>query len=251
MSRPQVVCLPGGVAPAALRCALLKAGVGDDADLFLKDLEVYRGPAPPPDFSIDLELKGVDRFADDHGLDRFHLVGYSGGGFISLAYAGTRPGRVESLALFEPASIPGPLSADEGSAYTALVETLHGLEGPAFMDAFVRAQLKPGVEPPPRPPGPPSPEMQKRPAGIEALMRAFSSYQFDRSTLEACHFPVFIGYGDQTNEIEAVRAGILARLFEDIRVRRFSGVHHFVAPELIYTKEHVRLLRELWRRGTD
>jgi pimeloyl-ACP methyl ester carboxylesterase len=248
--RPRVVCLPGGVAPAAQRYSPLRAGVGDDAELYLKDLEVYRDPRPPAGYSVDLELNAIDSYADSNSLERFHLLGYSGGGFLSLAYAGTRPQRTQSLSLFEPARIPGPSTPEESVGVDALAKKLSGLEGPAFMSAFVREQLKPGVEPPPPPaPTSTSPEMQKRPAGIAAMMHAFSAYQFDRSNLEACPFPVFLGYGDLTYEAESVRAGVLARLFADIHIKRFAGVHHFVAPEQIYTPDHARLLLDHWRRA--
>src|SRR5690349_11777258 len=228
--KPQVLCLPGGVAPAVQRYAPLLAAIGDRADLHLKDLEVYREAKPPTGYSVEMELAAIDSFADEHGLTRFHLLGYSGGGFLSLAYAGTRPSRIQSLAVFEPARIPGPKTPEESAADDALGARLKGLEGPAFMSAFVRGQLKPGVEPPP-PPTSTSPEMQKRPAGIAALMQAFTVFDFDRSRLEAAPFPAFLGYGDLTHEVESIRAGVLARLFADIQVRRFAGVHHFVPPE--------------------
>jgi pimeloyl-ACP methyl ester carboxylesterase len=135
---PQVICMPGGIAPAAQRYAPLVAAVGGRADLHLKDLEVYAGGTPPADYSIDQEVAALDRFADSMDLDRFHLVGYSGGGFISLAYAGTRPERVLSLALFEPAMVPGDMTADERELTDAFRSKLHGLEGEPLMSAFVR-----------------------------------------------------------------------------------------------------------------
>lgn len=243
-----MICLPGGVAPAAQRYAPLLAAVGEDAELYLKDLEVYRDATPPADYSVEPELDAIDSYADSHSLERFHLLGYSGGGFLSLAHAGSRPRRIKSLSLFEPARIPGPLTPEESAGFEGLAKKLKGLEGPAFVAAFVREQLKAGVEPPP-PPTSTSPEMQKRPAGIAAMMQAFSDYRFDRSLLEASQFAVFLGYGDLTYEAESVRAGVLARLFADIHIRRFAGVHHFVAPEEIYTPDHVRLLLDHWRRA--
>ncbi|GAC1643748.1 MAG: hypothetical protein NVS9B11_13540 [Candidatus Dormibacteraceae bacterium] len=54
-----------------------------------------------------MEVEAIKRFADSLGLARFHLLGYSGGGFMSLAFAGAHPRRLLSLALFEPASVPG------------------------------------------------------------------------------------------------------------------------------------------------
>src|SRR5712692_9344422 len=83
--RPQVICLPGGVAPAAERYAPLVGSLAGAADLYVKDLEVYARDKPAPDYSVELELRAVDDFADARGLNRFHLVGYSGGGFLSLA----------------------------------------------------------------------------------------------------------------------------------------------------------------------
>jgi len=250
MNKPQVVCIPGSVAPAAQRYRPLIDGVGDAADLHLRDLEVYREATPAPGYSIDEELEAIDRFADSKGLRRFHLVGYSGGGYISLAYAGTRPERVISLALFEPAQIPGKLSDEEQGMFDSLEAKLRGLQGAEFMATFVREQLKPGVPmPPPPPPGPPSPEMQKRPAGIAALIRAFQAFQFDRARFTEGQFPVFLGYGEQTHEFQQLQAGVLAWLFADIHVRRYAGIHHFVPPEMIYTWEHVGALLDMWQRA--
>jgi pimeloyl-ACP methyl ester carboxylesterase len=249
--KPQVVCLPGIVAPAGQRYRPIIEAVGDGADLHLKELEVYREAAPPSDYSIEEELDAVDRFADARVLDRFHLIGYSGGGFISLAYGGTRSARVKSLALFEPARIPGPLTPDEQAVFDTLEVKLRGLNGADFMSAFVREQVKPGVQLPPPPSGPPSPEMQKRPAGIAALIRAFEAYRFERARLAQAAFPVFLAYGDQTHEIESIKAGVLASLFGEITIRRYRGVHHFVPPEAIYTADHVRALHELWLRAEE
>jgi pimeloyl-ACP methyl ester carboxylesterase len=247
--KPQVICLPGGVAPAAQRYAPLADALGSQAQLHLKDLEVYRGETPPPDYSVELELAAVDEFAKSEGLERFHLIGYSGGGFISLAYAGTRPARVESLALFEPAMVPGDMTAEERALTDAFRAKLEGLEGPELMSAFVREQLRPGVELPPSPPMPLPPAMLKRPAGIAAMMGTFFTYPFDRDRFRHCRFPVYLGYGDLTSEMEVVKAGILAGLFGDIRVQRYAGIHHFVPPERIYTQEHARALDALWQHA--
>jgi len=249
--RTQVICVPGSVAPAAQRYRPLVEAVGDAADLHLKDLEVYREARPPADYSIAEENDAIDRFADSLRLDRFHLVAYSGGGFISLAYSGTHPDRVLSLGVFEPARIPGPLTAEERTFFTMLDERLKGLDGDQFMTTFVREQVKQGAQLPPPPQGPVSAEMQKRPAGIAALIRAFDAYAFDRDLLRSARFPVFYGYGDQSHDEQALKAGILAQLFADIHVERFTGVHHFVPPEQIYTRQHVDALLDLWAKAEE
>jgi pimeloyl-ACP methyl ester carboxylesterase len=237
------------VAPAAQRYGPLKAHVGERAALHLKDLEVYAGDTPPPDYSIEMEVAALEKFADSLHLDRFHLAGYSGGGFIALAVAGTRPHRLLSLALFEPAMIPGKMTPAEHSLADALRTQLAGLEGAEFMAAFVRLQLKPGVEAP-RPPAQAAPGMQNRPAGIAAMMRAFLAYRFDRDLFRAAGFPVFLGYGDLTHEVEAIKASVLAGFFGDIRVKRYTSVHHFVPADQIYTAEHARALEDLWAHGS-
>src|SRR6266852_6591863 len=115
-----VICLPGGVAPAAQGYGPLKAVLQGGAELHLKEHELYRGDTPPAGYSVEMELDAIDRFADALGLDRFHLVGYSGGGFLSLAYAGTRPRRLQSLAIFEPARVRGKATEDEQAATDSL-----------------------------------------------------------------------------------------------------------------------------------
>ncbi|HYL07950.1 MAG TPA: alpha/beta hydrolase [Candidatus Udaeobacter sp.] len=244
----QVICVPGSVAPAAQRYGPLVAAAGDDAEFHLKDLEVYREAVPAPDYSIEEELDAIDRLADSRRIDRFHLVAYSGGGFISLAYGATRPQRLLSLGLFEPARIPGELTGEELAFYSGLEAKLRGLQGPEFMATFTREQVKPGAKLSPPPPSV-SPEMQKRPAGIAALLRAFDAFRLDRDLFRNCPFPVFYAYGDLSHEEQALKAAILSRLFADVHIRRMSGVHHFVPPEQIYTASHVESLRQLWARG--
>lgn len=244
----QVVALPGGVMPAALRYQHLSNVLGDEFQLRLKDLEVYAGEQPPPGYSVAMEVEALGRFADSLGLERFHLLGYSGGGFVSLAFAGAHPERLLSLAVFEAASIPGPLTPEEAGLFETLRAELAGKTGPDFMRTFMQLQVKPGVELTP-PAGAPPPWMGRRPGGLAAMLAAFGEYAFDRESLRRCRFPVFLGYGEQTGIHEEIRAGILARVLPDVHIRRFSGIHHFVPPEAIYMPEHVRALRELWNRA--
>ena len=231
--------------PAAMRYASLKAALGAEVEMHIKDLEVYARDEPPPDYSIGQEVAALAAFADSLKLERFHLLGYSGGGFVSLAFAGTYPERLLSLAVFEPARVPGKLTLREATLDRQLRRALAGKTGPEFMRIFVTQQLRQGVEAPPSS-GPPPPWMGKRPAGLAAMLNAFGSYEFERSQLRNCNFPVFYGYGDQTTEMVGLQAEVLGGLLPDIRIRRFAGMHHFVPPEQIYTPEHIEGLRELW-----
>ena len=87
MSALQVMLLPGSVLPADLAYGGLVTVLGADVETIVKDLEVYREDAPPPDYSLDTEVDGVLRDADARGWGSFHLAGYSGGGSAALAFA--------------------------------------------------------------------------------------------------------------------------------------------------------------------
>lgn len=100
MEPTRVLLLPGIVLPAELAYGALLASLGPGIDAVAKDLEVYSGPRPPAGYSLDTEVDGLARFADDRGWDTIHLAGYSGGGTAALAFTARR---VRSLALLEPA----------------------------------------------------------------------------------------------------------------------------------------------------
>lgn len=55
------------------------------------------------DYSVRGRSEDLAAVADALGLDRFVLVGHSGGGAVSLRYAGHDPGRVAGLLLVDPA----------------------------------------------------------------------------------------------------------------------------------------------------
>jgi pimeloyl-ACP methyl ester carboxylesterase len=101
-ARPQVILLPGAVLPADLAYGALLEALGDEVEAVAKELEVYAGEEPPPEYTLDVEIEGILRAAEASGFERFHLVGYSGGGASSLAFAARHPERLRSLALLEP-----------------------------------------------------------------------------------------------------------------------------------------------------
>jgi pimeloyl-ACP methyl ester carboxylesterase len=243
--KTDVIALPGGIMPAGIRYTSLQKALATEVDFHLKDLELYASDAPPPEYAIDLEVDAMARFADSLGLEHFHLLGYSGGGFISLAFAGTYPRRLLSLAVFEAARIPGTLTAAEADFYAGIREALAGKQGSEFMGTFVSQHLREGVQSLP-PSGPPPPWMRSRPAGLAAMLKAFGEYEFDRNRFRDCNFPVLYGYGGLTHPKEELQAAVLGRLLPDVRIRRFDGIHHFVPPEEIYNGDHIQALRELW-----
>jgi pimeloyl-ACP methyl ester carboxylesterase len=243
------VLLPGGVLPAGPAYAVLLEVLGDRVDAVTKDLEVYSGDAPPPDFTLDIEVEGILREADLRGFDRFHLVGYSGGGASSLAFTATHGERLLSLAVLEPAWAGNERTPEE-EALVQQFQALESLPPNEFMAGFVRLQLAPGVELPPSPEGPPPPWMAKRPAGLRAFLRAFDDGHLDLAALRGFKRPVYFALGGLSNPDYYGRiAERLAAIFPDFTVETFTDRHHFDPPHRIEPERLSDSLLALWQRA--
>ena len=248
----RVILLPGSVLPSDLAYGSLVSALGSDTDAVMKDLEVYATPEAPPDYTLDLEVGGVLRDADERGWERFHLVGYSGGGAAALALAAHHPGRLASLALLEPAwAGRWDLSPGEQELWREY-DRLEALPPDQFMRAFMRLNVKPGVELPPPPPGDPPPWMAQRPAGIRAFMKAFRTYELDREALARFDRPVYFAVGGLSNpdQFEAI-ATRLGRVFPDFQLEVFEERHHFDPPHRIEPERLADSLTALWRRAGE
>jgi len=248
-TRHLVLLLPGGVLPAEPAYAALLEVLGERVRAVAKDLEVYAGDEPPPSFSLGTEVEGILREADAHGFDRFHLVGYSGGGASSLAFAALYPERLLSLALLEPAWAGN----DRTPAEDALMPHFRALEPlppDQFMAGFMRLQLAPGVEPPPPREGPPPPWMAKRPAGVRAFIAAFDSGELDVEALRAFDRPVYFALGGRSNpDYYARMADRLAAIFPDFTLETFPERHHFDPPHRIEPDRLADSLLVVWQRA--
>lgn len=248
--RRGVLLLPGSVLPADLAYGSLISALGDAVEAVAKDLEVYATDEPSPAYSLDTEVAGVIREADRRNWDRFHLVGYSGGGAAALAFCARYPEQLVSLALLEPAWAGNwSLSAKEQALWKQY-ERLEQLPPEQFMSAFTRLGLRPGVAPPSPPEGPPPPWMAKRPAGISAFMRTFKTYQLDRDALHRFERPVYFVLGglsnpDQYDEI----AKRLADVFPDFTLEIFEHRHHFDPPHRIEPDRLAASLLPIWARA--
>ncbi len=248
----EAILLPGGVMPAGLAYGSLIAELGDDVDAIAKDLELYAGPEPPAGYTLDHEIAGVLRAARDAGFDRFHLVGYSGGGASSVAFAARHPERLLSLALLEPAWIGNDeLSAEEQDVWRE-VDRIAALPPAEMMRAFVAVQLAQGVEPAPPPPGPPPPWMATRPAGLRTLIAAFGSTELDLDALRAFERPVYFALGGRSNPSYYGRMAERARaIFPDFTLEVFDERHHFDPPHRVEPERTARALRAHWARAGD
>jgi pimeloyl-ACP methyl ester carboxylesterase len=245
----RVVLLPGAVLPAEPAYAAILEVLADRVDAVAKDLELYWGEQPPTDYSLDTEVEGVLREANRRGFDRFHLVGYSGGGASSLAFAAQHSDRLFSLALLEPAWAGNARTTEEEVLWSRF-HALEELSTDRFMAGFVRLQLAPGVEPPPPPDGPPPPWMAKRPAGIRALIDAFDSGDVDVEALRTFTRPVYFAVGGRSNpDYFARMADRLAAIFPDFTVETFSERHHFDPPHRIEPDRLADSLLAVWQRA--
>lgn len=247
------ILLPGIILPAELAYGALREALDDEVDARAKDLEVYRDDEPPANYGLDVEIDGVLREADAAGLERFHLVGYSGGGAAALACAAKQPDRLLSLALLDPAWIGwSGMGPEERSVWDAF-EAMESLPAEELMPRFVRASLRPGVEPPPAPEGPAPPWMAKRPAGIRALMQTFRDSDLDHGVLRRFERPVYYALGGRSNPDTYERqAHRLERLLPDFTLEIFRERHHFDPPHRVEPERLAASLLAHWRRaGTE
>lgn len=244
-----VVFLPGGVLPAEPAYAALLAVLGERVNGVAKDLEVYAGDVPPADFSLDTEVEGIVRVADAHGFERFHLVGYSGGGASSLAFAARHGQRLLSLTLLEPAWAGNDRTPAE-EAVMRRFRALERLPPDQFMAGFLHLQLAPGVEPPPPPDGPPPAWLAKRPAGLRAFIKAFDNGDLDLDALRAFDRPVYFALGGLSNpDYYGRMAERLAAIFPDFTIETFPNRHHFDPPHRIEPELLAQSLLALWQRA--
>jgi len=248
--RLQAILLPGAIMPAELAYADLVGTLGTDVDARLKEHELYATSEPPADWGLETEVEGIRRFADEADFERFHLVGYSGGGAIAIAFCVTYPERLASLALNEPAWTGNENLTEDERELGREYERIMALPEDQLMPEFVRVQLAPGIEPPPRPQGPPPPWMATRPEGVNAFTRAFKTSPLDIERLRAFDRPVLDTIGGRSNPV-AVRlpAERLGQIFPDFTVEVFEERHHFDPPHRAEPQRYARSLRKLWARA--
>jgi pimeloyl-ACP methyl ester carboxylesterase len=228
----------------------LIAELGEAADAHPKDLELYAGDAPPTGWSLDAEVEGIDRLADEVGFDQFHLVGYSGGGAACLRYATVHGDRLMSLAVMEPAFAGWAGMGPEERAHFERFVVIPTLPEPEQLAAFQALQLAPGVPRPTPPPGPPPPWMAKRPAGIRAFLATFFASDLDHVALRRFERPVWFALGGRSHPDYYRRmADRLATVLMDYEVEVFPDRHHFDPPHRIEPARVAASLRNVWARA--
>ena len=190
------------------------------------------------------------RTAEEFGFERFHLVGYSGGGASSVAFAAKHPGRLLSLALLEPAWMGNDELSPEEQEVWREFDRIATLPSAEMMPPFLKMQLAPGVESPPPPPGPPSPWMATRPAGLRTLIATFRSTTLDLDDLRGFTQPVYFAFGGKSNPSYYARMADRARaIFPTFTLEVFDERHHFDPPHRIEPERLAASLITLWQRG--
>ncbi|GAB2763334.1 alpha/beta fold hydrolase [Sinomonas soli] len=248
----RVLFLPGSVLPAApaygALIEALQARLRGAVRPVAKDLEVYAGPTPPADYSLDTEVAGVVRAARELHWDTFHLVGYSGGGAAALAVAARHPELLQSLALLEPAWAGNWGWSPAHRALWKQYADLDGFPPDEFMARFVRLGVRPGVTAGlPVPGGEQPPWMALRPAGIRAFLTTFSTYNLDRGALERFDRPVYFALGGLSNPDDYGEiADRLSGVFPRFRLEVFPGRHHFDPPHRVEPERVAASLAALW-----
>ena len=245
-----VILLPGSIMPAAPAYAAVLAELGTDVDARIKDLELYATPTPAPGWSLATEADGITRLADEARFDRFHLVGYSGGGASSLAFIARHPDRVLSLSVLEPAFAGWQGMTPVERTHFERFRGVADLPDAEQMAAFQALQLAPGVEPAPPPAGPAPAWMAQRPAGVRALLVEFFDSDLDPGALRRFDRPVLFILGGRSHpDYFARMAQRLAGVFPDFTLEVFPDRHHFDPPHRAESARVAALLRSLWSRA--
>jgi pimeloyl-ACP methyl ester carboxylesterase len=244
-----VVFLPGSIMPAAIQYNPLIKVLGSEIQPLLKDLEIYSGDVPAPRYHLDQEVEGLKHFVDREEINIFHLVGYSGGGAVALAFVAAYPEKVKSLALSEPAVIPSQEWLKSEEEYMKALAQVMLLPPNDQMREFVRINLRTGVQPPPSPSGEPPAWMSKRPAGLKAMAQAFSTSHINSNQFRQFHNPVYLAVGSLSNPVEERKAETMAKLFSDFRVEVYAGRHHFDPPQRAEPERFAKAIVRLWEQA--
>jgi pimeloyl-ACP methyl ester carboxylesterase len=192
----------------------------------------------------------VLREADTQGWERFHLVGYSGGGAAALALTARCSERLWSLALLEPAWAGNWRSGPAQVARWAEYDRLETLPPEQFMSAFMRLGVKPQVSLPSPPPSETPEWTAKRTAGIKAFLRTFKTYDLDPDGLSHFRQPVYFALGGLSDPDGYGEAATrLASVFPDFQLEIFAERHHFDPPHRTEPERLARSLHATWARA--
>ena len=128
-------------------------------------------------------------------------------------------------------------------------DRLEALPAEQFMRAFMRLNVKPGVEAASaaRRSAAVDGEAAGRDPGVHADLQDF---QLDREALARFDRPVYFGLGGPSNPDQfGAIATRLSRVFPDFQLEVFEQRHHFDPPHRVEPERLAASLRALWQRA--
>jgi pimeloyl-ACP methyl ester carboxylesterase len=234
-----LVCV-NGVVPPELTFARL-AGDVTERPVRLHDLVGYRETLPAG-YGIDAELSALGAVVDGGA----HLLGYSAGASVTLAFAAAHPDRIASLTLIEPPWI----GAWDGTEFQAGMDTVM-LDTPPDRrwETFHHLLTRPGADVPPPPPNPPA-WAAGRVARGEQVWRALRVHPIPAERLRSITAPVYLPVAADSHPWFTDAARSLAERFVSANVEIYPG-NHVRPPHVAEAERFVAALRSLWAAAGD
>jgi pimeloyl-ACP methyl ester carboxylesterase len=247
--KPNVIFIHGGILPAAVQFAPLLKVLNSNIHPFLKELEIYHNNVLPGTYSLSIEVEGLHHAANQAGMDKFHIVSYSAGGTVALAYTGTYPERVSSLALIEPAVIPSQEWFADESDYWQQLRQAMSLSDQQLIQAYMRVELRQGARLPAPVLEEPQPWITSCVTSQKALVSAYSNFDLPYDRLKAYPSPVYIAVTEWSNPVELRKAELLKKLFPVSRMEVYPYRHHFDPPHQAEPEHFAWALISLWEKA--
>lgn len=204
----------------------------------------------PVSYGLGGEVVRIKKAANAAGAETVDLFGVGAGAAMAIAFAMRYPGRVASLALFEPIvlgwvagdidiverdeTVLGALRAPESSPLEILV-------GYALSPEVVGEELRKLRKF----------EAENVPATAKArqFLVALTEYPVAPDLLGELRAPVLVGWGDLAHPLWIRGLRAIARWFPNVRTREFARCHLLNHPYLVDPSSVADELRRLW--GTE
>ena len=178
-----------------------------------------------------------------------HLVGFSGGASLALAFVAVDPERVASLSLVEPAWSFLPLSEIEADYHARLDAALRG-PASAERGAFRRLLVQPAVDlEPPRTDLVDAAlrrEAAGQPTSLRMLTDAMQRHAIEPGAFGRFPGRVYIAIGGLSHRMWRAQADAIAAAFPSSRVEVFEERHHLDPPQKSETARLVGGLSWAW-----
>ena len=228
--------------PAERSVELVARVLEGRADIVPKELEVW-ADGPLVSYTIDDEVEGVRRVAEDRGWSRFHIVGFSAGATVALICARVMASSVATVTVIEPATIgDDDWSAGEAD-WRARMQTIFALPPPLRRIAFRQAMMHPDEAPPERLlPSSDSPERG------QLLEQALATTGYASSDWAVLTQPVLVVTCGRSHPRFAEVSARLRDVVPDVSAAMFPSLSHLESPQRHDPERLGALLVDLWSR---